>query len=236
MANTRAILLAFTRCNVPDREQEWSDWYDDQHLPDLFQAGTPKVATRWELTQKPEPMMPSIGFSYVAIYEFDGADVDAEVEAFLARDAALREAGRLHRNHCVIGVDVLLAHGTPTKPEPSEALEGHILAYVMSNQPDREAEWDAWYDAVHLPDMMDSEAFSAGTRWKRREPAPWGANYITLYDVSGIPIEEAVARSAAVMPDLTAAGRKLDCHVGAMAITLRASCYIIEQAKAGHLN
>ena len=47
-----------------------------------------------------------------------------------------------------------------------------------------------------------------------------GPNHLTLYDVGLDSIDEAVARSAAVMPDLIAAGRKHRAHTGAMTLTL----------------
>ena len=48
----------------------------------------------------------------------------------------------------------------------------------------------------------------------------WGTQYLTLYDVGPIGIDEAVTRSAAIMPNLKNAGRKLDCHVGGLTVTL----------------
>jgi hypothetical protein len=67
MDETRTIVVAFTRCNAPTKQQEWSEWYDDSYLPELVRDGSPQVATHWELTQKPVPGMPSIGFSHVTI-------------------------------------------------------------------------------------------------------------------------------------------------------------------------
>ncbi len=224
MDETRTIVVAFTRCNAPPKQQEWSEWYDDSYLPELVRDGSPQVATHWELTQKPVPGMPSIGFSHVTIYELAGDDGEAQADALLARADALRAAGKTHPAHCVIGVDVLHRHGrAQRKPAPDASLRGHILAYVQCNDAARQREWDDWYDEVHLPDMMASHAFSAGTRWRRRDPARYGANDVTLYDVSGHSVEEAVEMSAAVMPGIAAAGRKLDCHVGGMTVTLRAS-------------
>lgn len=223
MKGDGALLLAFTRCNAPGRQQEWSDWYDDSHLPALLQAGA-DVATRFELSRQPVPGMPSIGFSHIAIYEFHDDDAEARLDATLELGRALRDSGDCHPNHCLINLDVLVAHGAASsKSAPASDLEGHILAYVMPNQPNREAEWDEWYDAVHLPDMMASQAFRAGSRWRRRHPSSYGANDLTLYDVAGHDIDEAVRRSAAVMPDLAARGRKLDCHVGGMSFTVRST-------------
>lgn len=213
------LLIAFTRCNAPARAGEWSAWYDEVHLPALLRAGA-DVITRFELTEQPVPGMPSIGFSHVTLYDFRGAGAEARLDATLALDDELQGGKALHPNHCLIGVDALRAHGGE-KSDPAPDSTGHILAYVMCNQRARQAEWDAWYDATHLPDMMQSGAFRAGSRWLRREPARYGANHLTLYDVAGRSVEEAVALSAKVMPGIAAAGRKLDCHVGAMALTLR---------------
>jgi hypothetical protein len=123
--------------------------------------------------------------------------------------------------HAIIDVGLFTAHGLwSTKPEPSAELRGHILAYVLANDPAAETEWDAWYDDEHVPDMMASGAFAAATRWVREPRRPYGPNHITLYDVALDSIDEAVARSAAVMPGIIAAGRKHRAHTGALTVTL----------------
>lgn len=217
------LLLAYSRCNRPDQQAAWSAWYDDEHLPALLECGA-SVATRFALTQQPVPGMPSVGFSHISIVEFRGVDAEARVDATLELERRLATDSATHPNHCLMDVDVLIAHGSAgRKSEPAPDLEGHILAYVMPNQPARHVEWDAWYDEVHLPDMMSSGAFRAGSRWRRREPRPFGANDLTLYDVAGKTIEEAVEQSAAIMPGLQARGRKLDCHVGGLSFTVRAT-------------
>jgi len=218
------LLIVATKCNQPPREAEWDAWYDDVHLPDLLDgwpAGQgPTVVTRWALSRKPEPGMPGIGFSHVAIYELPTEPL-AAADRLAARQAQLRADGRIHPTHAVVDVGLFVAHGRwSDKPEPSAELRGHILAYVFANDPDLEPEWDAWYDAEHIPDMMASEAFAAATRWQREPRRPYGPNHVTLYDVALESIDEAVARSAAVMPGLIAAGRKHRAHTGALTLTL----------------
>jgi hypothetical protein len=221
MPTTRGLLLAFTRCNSAARAAEWEGWYDEQHLPDLVRDGGPWVATRWRIPDAPVPGRPSIGFTHAAIYELDAPDLDAAARRLLARDRALRRRGRVHPAHCVLGVELLRAHGRwSERPPPSDALRGQILAWVMCNQPEREAEWDAWYDAQHAPDMLESGAFSAVTRWERHRRSAFGPQHLTLYDVSERSVAEAVELSFAVMPRIHASGRWLDCHAGGMALTL----------------
>ena len=226
MSRTTGLLISFTRCNVPAMEPEWDRWYDEVHLPDLLRyPGAPWVASRWELTQKPTPGMPGIGFSYVTIYELDEPDVPAQVERLLSRDLKLRRDRAIHPNHAVVDAQMFVAHGTHrAKTEPSAQLNGHILTYVLCNQPDREREWDEWYDREHVPDMMDSDgAFWAMSRWERVPRSPYGANYITLYDIKSPTVEEAVEKSSLALKKLTAAGRKHPCHTGAMTVTLKPS-------------
>jgi hypothetical protein len=221
MPRTHALILAFSRCNSAARAAEWNDWYDSQHLPDLVRDGGAWVATRWRLPDAPVPGRPSIGFTHAVIYELDDPDVGAAARRLTARDRALVKRGRVHPNHCVIGVEVLRAHGKWSgKAPPCADLTGHILAWVMCNQPAREAEWDAWYDAQHAPDMLGCGAFSAITRWQRLRRTPFGPQHLTLYDVSKRPVAEAVELSFAVMPRIHAAGNWLDCHAGGMALTL----------------
>lgn len=222
MARTTGLLIVFCKCNAPAEAEAWSAWYDDVHLPDLLRGGDgPWVATRFELAEKPVPGMPGIGFSHVTLYELEGEGLERQVEALFARDRELRRAGRVHPHHCVIDAQLFRAHGRfSSKPDPSAALRGHILAFVMCSQPEREAEWDAWVDREHVPDMLSSGAFAAATRWQREPRAAYGPNHVTLYDVHHASIQTAVELSAAVMPGLAAAGRKHPCHAGAMALTL----------------
>jgi hypothetical protein len=224
MGRTTALVIVNSKTNKPAAEAEWSAWYDDEHLPDLFARlgpDAPKVVTRFEQSRKPEPGMPGMGFTHVAIYELDGPDPHAQLDRLFAADRELRAEGRIHPTHAVIDAACFLPHGSYTdKPDPSEELRGHILAWVFPNDPTRELEWTTWYDLEHVPDMMDSGGFSAATRWERTPRAPYGPNFITLYDVAHPSVDTAVQRSAAVMPGIIAAGRKHETHTGALTLTL----------------
>jgi len=214
------LALYFTRCNAPARFEEWGRWSRDRHVREMSEVDGVRAASHWALTQQPTPGMPSVGFSHVTIYELVG-DVGASARALEERETTLRDRGEIDRNHCVMNVDILEAHGRwNEKPVPTDELTGHIMAYVMCNDPDREIEWDAWNDDVHMPDMLESDGFTGVSRWRRRIRDSRGARHLTLYDVGSIGVDAAVERSAAVMPGIVAAGRKLECHVGGLTVTL----------------
>jgi hypothetical protein len=166
--------------------------------------------------------MPGLGLTHVTIVEVDGSDVAGRAMRALDHHDALRAVGRMHPAHVAVGAEVFAAHGPHAdKPDPSSALHGHILAHVLCCDPTREADWDAWYDDQHVPDMLSCGAFGAMTRWVRTPRNRVGPNHLTLYDVASPTVEEAVERSAAVMRGIVAAGRKHPCHTGGLTLTLR---------------
>jgi hypothetical protein len=216
------LLVAYAKCIRAADEPDWDEWEDAVHLPELCGPGGAWAATRFELTARPEPRMPGIGFTHVTVLELDDVDVGAQAARVLAVDDALRAAGRMHPAHATIAADAFVAHGRHgTKPAPSAARTGHILTHVLCTDPSRVDEWDAWYDDVHVPDMLSSGAFSAMSRWRRVTPRAVGPNHLTLYDVETPTVDEAVTRSAATLAEVVAAGRKHECHTGGLTVTLR---------------
>jgi hypothetical protein len=221
-APTRGLLVVHAKCVRAAEEPEWDAWEDDVHLPALCGPDAAWAATRFELTARPQPGMPGIGFTHVTIIELDDPDVAAQAARVLAADDGLRTDGRMHPAHAAIAADAFVAHGPHgTKPAPATERTGHILTHVLCTDPSRVDEWDRWYDDVHVPDMLGCDAFSAMSRWRRLEPVAVGANHLTLYDVATPTVDEAVARSAMTLADVVAAGRKHECHTGGLTVTLR---------------
>lgn len=218
----RGLLVVHAKCVRAAEEPEWDAWADDVHLPGQCGPGGAWAATRFELVERPATGAPGLGFTHVTILELDDDDVGAQAARVLAVDDALRAEGRLHPAHATVAADVFVAHGPHgSKPAPSAARTGHILAHVLCTDPHRIAEWDAWYDDVHVPDMLACDAFSTLSRWRRLVPLPVGPNHLTLYDVTTPTVAEAVERSAATLAGIVAAGRKHEFHTGALTLTLR---------------
>ena len=224
MQSATGLVLQFVRCNAAAQTPDWLRWLDDVLLPAQRATAGVRSATLFALRVQPEPWMPSVGFTHAILIETTGelgASLAPTVARLQAAEAALREAGRFHRHHCLIVEDALRAHGRhASKPLPDPALHGHILAYVQGNDPREEREWDAWNDAVHMPDMLDSGAFTGVSRWVRDPRRTRGTDFVTLYDVGAHGVDVAVEKSAAAMPGLIAAGRKHAGHVGGLTILL----------------
>ena len=74
----RAVLLVFTACTDPDRDEEFNRWYSHTHLPDLKSSMGLVRATRYRNVKPGDA--PS---TYLAIYEFEGDDLWRCREDFL---------------------------------------------------------------------------------------------------------------------------------------------------------
>jgi hypothetical protein len=223
MPHTNGIAITFSRPTDFTRETEWAEWYDGEHLPDTVGPATGAwVATRFESIDRPPGAAPPVGFSHMAVHEFE--DIDRDGGRFLDHIDALRAGSRMHPVHTIIGLELFRIFGRwNTKPEPSADLRGHIFAYTMSNDPAVEDEWNEWYDGTHVPDMMSAGVFAATTRWERLASPRFGPRYLTLYDIAQDDVADAVARSGAIMPGLHASGRLNHHHAGGMRAALRAT-------------
>lgn len=70
----RHVLLVFTK-PVPGREQEFNDWYDGTHLPDMLKLDDVLTAQRFRSSAAHPDPSPMGG--YLAFYELDTSDPEA---------------------------------------------------------------------------------------------------------------------------------------------------------------
>ena len=88
----KTILVVFTNCSDPAKEEEFNRWYNEIHIPDILSAGGFSTATRW-VNSNPKPGE----HKFLAIYESDKES--QKVEALLSQiTGKLQEQGRIHPN------------------------------------------------------------------------------------------------------------------------------------------
>ena len=75
---TRYILKVESNCKDSKREEEFKDWYDHVHFPDVLETEGYLNAVRYEITEPAE----GLG-KYVAIYEIETDDLDAMMRALI---------------------------------------------------------------------------------------------------------------------------------------------------------
>jgi antibiotic biosynthesis monooxygenase (ABM) superfamily enzyme len=70
-------LLTVKTTITPDREQAFNEWYDHEHIPDLFKFKGMVSARRYRA------IMPEDRFQYIALYEFESEET---LQQFLKSD------------------------------------------------------------------------------------------------------------------------------------------------------
>ncbi|MEZ5247105.1 MAG: hypothetical protein R2707_18605 [Acidimicrobiales bacterium] len=190
-----------------DERTNWETW--------LTGHATAHDGGLWRLLDPGPAGRPGAGHSHVIHLPGGRTDHFDEATANARRDG--RAAG-----HAEIRRDEWSRAGDGIARESDGEVTGLIVAEVLCIDPTRVDEWDEWYDTQHLPDMMASGAFAAGSRWRRTDARTGSANHLTIYEIAGGSVDEAVERSAAVMPNLIAQGRKHECHAGGLTWALDA--------------
>jgi hypothetical protein len=76
--NRRQILVVFTT-PVQGMEDQYNDWYDNVHLPEILGRGTMISAQRYKLGELQRNEDPP--FQYMAIYELKSGGAAADTEA-----------------------------------------------------------------------------------------------------------------------------------------------------------
>lgn len=194
------IVLRATKSIRADAAAAWERWLADE--------AAAHGGALWRLLDPAPPGRPGAGHSHVVhlppdtCAAFDRAETDARGDGPAAVHAEIRR-------------DEWIRTGDARRLADDE-VTGLIAAEVLCADPRRIDEWDTWYDEQHLPDMMASGAFVAGSRWRRAPSRAGTADHLTVYEIGGRTVEDAIERSAAVMPTLTAAGRKHECHTGGL--------------------
>ena len=84
------ILLVETNCNDTSREDEFNDWYDNIHIPDVLEGSPLMKATRFETAEPPEGKG-----QFIATYEVETDDILQVMKEFRERIAEKTKEGRM---------------------------------------------------------------------------------------------------------------------------------------------
>jgi hypothetical protein len=84
------LLVIESNCIDPGREQEFNDWYNNVHIPDIFETKCFVKAARYELPNPPEGKG-----KYLAVYEIESDDLDRDMALHGANMKRKEALGRI---------------------------------------------------------------------------------------------------------------------------------------------
>jgi hypothetical protein len=222
--NPHAIRLIRTNCSDPRLEAGFNEWYDRVHVPEVLSSGMVSQVIRYRTADPGDS-----GPGYLAIHELRWDDLERVARAVARTRARLTEQTGFPEGLEIVRVESWRRTGpefvTPRAGRAPAA--GIFVIESRCTDPQREREFNAWYDDVHIPDLLGTGLFSAGYRFEgvaagriigpgvpdRPDEAVAGqggadpTTYLAIYETGGDPMA-AVAEFARVhRPRLKAAAR-----------------------------
>ncbi len=170
-------------------EPEWADeinhWYDEEHIPGLL--GVPGyVGARRYVAVEGEP-------KYLNFYEIQSLDAFRSPERRRAIDTPWSAKVRPHMKSQLTIYEQIFPEGGLVQGvswDGGKAKEGALLVNRMDAAPERERDFNDWYNQEHLHALAQVEGNIASRRFRAVEGSP---KYMAIYHLT----EPAVQKSAA---------------------------------------
>jgi len=82
-----------------------------------------------------------------------------------------------------------------------------LVAETNCTVPEREDEFNDWYNTIHIPDVLETPGILNATRYECADPQEGHGKYLTLYDVETENIEQTLASFGEIMTGKWEEGR-----------------------------
>jgi hypothetical protein len=176
---SHGIRFVLSNCTDPARDVEFNRWYTDVHLPDILGTGLAAHARRY----RDVAAAPKDG-RYLAIYEFQREDLEAAGQELSRHAERFTREGRIHPALEVAHRGMWRRIGGEFRSAKSGTARVTGLLAVGSNCSDaaREAEFNAWYNDTHIPDILASRLFHTAYRFETVSAGAWPGRYLALYE------------------------------------------------------
>ena len=82
-----------------------------------------------------------------------------------------------------------------------------LVAASNCSDPEKEDEFNQWYNTVHIPDVLETPGILRGTRFVNDEPQQGHWKYLAIYDVETEDIQKTVSRFGEIITEKWQQGR-----------------------------
>lgn len=162
------------------RDAEFNTWYDEVHLGEVLELAPFVAAQRYEVVDA--QMMPDQPHRYLAVYEFEGP-ADEAVAAMIEGGSSFERSDALADTH-VVFVDTKGERQTTGRSGSTSS----AMVVFATPEEGRDEQYDAWYDATHLPEVLGIGPFHAAQRYEVAESQIFPDQeyrYVAVYESDG---------------------------------------------------
>jgi hypothetical protein len=207
------LLLAITRCTDPSKEEEFNAWYNHMHIPDVTALGIFRHALRFVNTDPSSP-----AGQYVATYETTWEDVSKAWGTNREAHAKRGDRGSPYIQPVTVGVFKRVGGEFSAARRPTR---GMLLVLSNCKDPAREAEFNRWYEDLHVADILDTGAFHTAYRYESLDPQATKATYLAIYETDHSDPAEARGALGKARADWQKRGRLSDTIEVVASLTAR---------------
>ncbi|PWR23303.1 DUF4286 family protein [Zavarzinia compransoris] len=164
-----------------DRDREFNDWYGRQHIPDLMRLPGFKAAQRYRVAL---PFAGAVPWSHAVLYELECDDLGA----MLAELVDAHGDGRIAVSDVLDTATLTALVFSPLGPHQGvKGRRRQVFAALSKPAAGREADFNAWYDGRHVPDVIRVPGIFGAGRYRLSttflDPLGQDQSYLALYDV-----------------------------------------------------
>ena len=176
------LYVSFLNCSDSAAEDEMNAWYNQVHIPDVTRGGIFHNATRYV---NPQAIGTPEDPRYLTIYETDWEDLaQASVESHrqMGQWRPWSPESRLHPAVDVSKKMLFRRFGRNPIAFAGSTPRGLILKLSDCADPEREAEFNWWYDYRRCFDVVFTSAASSASRYRNVAEDRTEPRYLAIYE------------------------------------------------------
>lgn len=176
------VLLDVLNCTGSDRDNEANEWYENVYLPHLLSLGGVLTAQRYACAYQRAGKPHYTKAQYINVYEVDSRYKDTT-------ETILKQAPS-YVDLPLKGVFAPLGELRRRATQTDSTVVATLV--VISNCADAErlAEFNEWYDSVHLSHMLSVPGVVSARRYQCVHQTRGRSQYMAVYDVDTADYEK----------------------------------------------
>ncbi len=178
----KAMLVVLTNPASPERADQYNEWYNECHLPDVLAIPGYVRATRYRAFEGRR----AFSQEYLALYELDVPDIETLQQVSDEHMRRINQREMRFPPPNTLSLESMRAmYYTAVGPRlgapDDEPPEGVFLPFTDPAGPDQEPEFRAWYQDTHLPEVIMIPGFEAATLYEETGINMVGQEWVTSH-------------------------------------------------------
>ena len=205
------VVCILGNADPPDKATELNDWVINVHYQEIADGGLFVNATRF---RNPKGEGGAASPRFLTVYETQRIDPAPAWRESVARNAARRTRGEITPISPYSATTMIGAfRRVRSHKRPAEDTTGLLVVMLDCSSDAVWSDFEAWYDDVHIPDILGTGLYHAATRYESDGLETGQPRFLTIYETGGADPVSALDDFTGRLKTLRPAPRKFDTKV-----------------------